>query len=92
MQALIERKPCRTAMTGQHLALLNGGIEAEPERGVPTHSMSIAPPTDINRCDRTGVEPAVAMTAIWASTHRLIHRLDASEFDDTRWGAGGTLR
>ena len=36
-QALIERKPGRAGMPGQHLLLLHGGVEAELERGVPTH-------------------------------------------------------
>ena len=35
--ALVEREPCRAGMPGQHLVLLDGGVEAELERGVPTH-------------------------------------------------------
>src|SRR5271163_355393 len=36
-QALIERKPRRPRMSGQHVTLLDGGVEAELERGVPAH-------------------------------------------------------
>ncbi len=36
-QALIERKPGRTGMPGQQLLLLDCGIEAELESGVPAH-------------------------------------------------------
>ena len=37
LQTLIERKPGRDGMPGQHIVLFDGGVEAELERGVPTH-------------------------------------------------------
>ena len=37
LQALIETKPGRAGMPGQHLVLLDSGVEAELERGVPAH-------------------------------------------------------
>jgi len=36
-QALVERKPRRPGMSGQHLVLLDVGVEAEIECGVPAH-------------------------------------------------------
>ena len=37
LEALVECEPCRPGMPGEHLALLDGGVQAEAERGVPTH-------------------------------------------------------
>jgi hypothetical protein len=47
LQALIERKPGRGCVPSQHIALLDSGVKAELERGVPAHlTLSIPPPTD----------------------------------------------
>jgi len=36
-QALVERKPGRPGVAGQHPFLLDGGVQTEPERGVTRH-------------------------------------------------------
>jgi hypothetical protein len=36
-QALIECEPGGSCVPGQHLALLDGGVETESKRGVPRH-------------------------------------------------------
>jgi hypothetical protein len=46
-QALVERKPRRPGMPGQHLLLLARGVEAKLERGMPAHLIGRIPqPTD----------------------------------------------
>jgi hypothetical protein len=44
-QTLIEREPGRPGMPRHHLALLDGGVQAEPKRGMPTHLTDEHPST-----------------------------------------------
>jgi hypothetical protein len=86
-KAPVKREPGRSGMPGQHLLLLDGGIEAEFKRGVPAHLIGEHPMTD--RQPPTSSLSCQAASApskvIWpqptapaaVSIRSLRHRLDA---------------